>query len=313
MASYIFQGRRISRPRAALQGLLDRCAAPALARGLLDAMVAGEELVEDARGLRLGATWLDRSGGGELHTTIEEPPGAVVRDEQTGRTLAFGVIFGGGRGLRVGGHLLEVRRWDDFKVEVRRVADEALARGEWRYSARPWLRGAGQPQAVRRYLGLAEDEWPVVAAGDGATAYVFHFGGARRRAALELLAARGRDAPAPRAITDWMLALPAGLRAKPGWLAPSSPATLDSAVAGRLAELERTLGRPAANRRLPLEARLDEVRGWLRLDDELARCRAACWTRPRDPAVEAVLRALGAGSLAAEEAAEEDDASPEAL
>jgi hypothetical protein len=69
------------------------------------------------------------------------------------------------------------------------------------------------------------------------------------------------------------------------------------------AKLARTLAPPAANRRRPLEKRLDEVRGWLRLGDELTAFQAARWTRPRDPAVGAVSRALGAGSLAAKEAA----------
>ena len=156
VASYILQGRRIARSRGKVQGLLDARAAPVAARGLLDAMVAGEELREDAGGLRLGDEWLDRLGRGELHSVIEESPGATVEEEATGRKIASGIVFREGRGLRAGGHLLEVRRWNDFKIQVRQVSDEALARGEWRYGSRPWLRGAGQPQAVRRYLGLAE-------------------------------------------------------------------------------------------------------------------------------------------------------------
>ena len=53
------------------------------------------------------------------------------------------------------------------------------------------------------------------------------------------------------------------------------------------------LGRPAANKRLPLDARLDEVRGWLRLDEELAWLQRAPWTHGHPPEVTAVLRALG--------------------
>ncbi len=37
----------------------------------------------------------------------------------------------------------------------------------------------------------------------------------------------------------------------------AGPSTLALALAARFDVLERTLGRPAANRRLPLEARLD--------------------------------------------------------
>lgn len=294
VASYIAQGRRIARSRAKVQGLLDRCAAPPVARGLLEAMVAGGELLEDAAGLRLGAEWLDALGRGELHSTIEEEGGAVVEEEGTGRKIASGVLLREGRGLRAGGHLLEVRRWGDFKIQVRHVADETLALGEWRYASRPWMRGAGQPSAVRRYLGLAEEEWPLVEAGDGASAYLFHFGGARRRAVLELLAAQDLGTPDPAEINDWCLILPADVADKPAWLTHPRPATLHLAVAARLERLEEMLGRPAANKRLPLDARLDEMRGWLRLDEELVSLRGAPWTRGHPPEVTAVLRALGA-------------------
>jgi ATP-dependent Lhr-like helicase len=306
VASYILQARRISRARGKVQGLLDRCAEPVVAGRLLDGMVAREELLEDARGLRLGEEWLDRLGRGEIHSTIEEPPGVTVEDEETGQKIASGVAFQRGRGLRAAGHLLEVRRWSDFKLEVRRVSDERLARGEWGYRSRPWLKGAGQPQAVRRYLGLAEDQWPVIPAGDGETLYVFHFGGARRRAVLELLAAQSPDAPGPDAIDEWLLLLPISLThptRKPDWLTQGNRAALDGAIAARLSRLERVLGRPQANRALPFAARLDEVRGWLRLDEELARLRDATWTTAHEPEVEAILRALGATIVAEDDEA----------
>lgn len=62
--------------------------------------------------------------------------------------------------------------------------------------------------------------------------------------------------------------------------------------------MERTLGRPVANRRLPHDARIAEVRGWLRLDEELAALRRATWARPVDPEAETLLVALGAAILA---------------
>ena len=124
---------------------------------------------------------------------------------------------------------------------------------------------------------------------------------------LELIAASGAHlpgVPGPGAINEWFLRLPAGVRDKPAWLTRAGPATLDLAIAGRLEALERALGRPAANKRLPFEARLDEVRGWLRLGEELARLRDAVWTTAHEPEVAAVLRALGAAVIAA--AAERD-------
>ena len=297
VASYIFQGRRIARPRAQLQDLLDGCASPVLARALLDTMLANDELSADASGLRLGEEWRARVPYGDIHATIEDDGGATVADEATGRPIASGVAFGGGRGLRAGGHLLEVRRWTDFRIEVRHVAEEARAEGAWRYRSRPWLHGAGQPQAVRRYLGLGPDDWPIVPTGDGATVRVFHFGGARRRAVLELLAAQDPAAPLPGDITDWLIALPGTIAARPAWLSRPA-ASLGPAIDARLERLERTLGRPAANRRLPREARLAEVRDWLRLDEELAALRRATWAHTSDPEAETILMAIGAVVLA---------------
>lgn len=297
IASYILQGRRIARPRAAIQALLDHCAPPALARDLLDTMIANGELIAAADGLRLGEEWLARVRYGDIHATIEEDAGAAVEDEATGRTIATGIAFRAGRGLRAGGHLLEVRRWTDFRIEVRHVADEARAEGDWRYRSRPWLHGAGQPQAVRRYLGLGPDVWPIVPVGDGAAVWVFHFGGARRRAVLELLAAQAPDAPPRGDITDWFLALPAPPAAPPAWLVGTA-AALGPTIAARLERLERTLGRPAANRRLPRSARLAEVRGWLRLEEELAALRRATWERIADAEIGTILTAIGAAVLA---------------
>ncbi len=297
IASYIMQGRRIARPRAQLQALLDDRAPQPLARDLLDTMIANEELIAAADGLRLGEAWLDRVRYGDIHATIEEEEGATVEDEATGRTIATGIAFRAGRGLRAGGHLLEVRRWNDFRIEVRHVADEARAEGDWRYRSRPWLHGAGQPQAVRRYLGLEPDAWPIVPVGDGATVWVFHFGGARRRAVLELLAAQNPFAPPPGDITDWFLALPASFVARPAWLGGTADA-LEPTIAARLERLERALGRPAANRHLPRSARLAEVGGWLRLDEELAAVRRATWARVADAEIGTILAALGAAVLA---------------
>jgi ATP-dependent Lhr-like helicase len=298
VASYILQGPRIARPRAQVQDLLDACAPSPLDRALLDTMIGNDELRAGPDGLRLGEEWLGRVGYGDIHTVIEDDGGAAVEDEATGRKIATGIAFRAGRGLRAGGHLLEVRRWTDFKIEVRRVADEARAQGDWRYRSRPWLHGAGQPQAVRRYLGLAPDEWPIVPAGDDESACVFHFGGARRRAVLELLAAQDPDAPAPDDITDWLIVLPAGVIAPPPWLTRPTAAALGPTIAARLGRLERTLGRPAANRRLPRDARIAEIGGWLRLDDELPALRRATWARPADPEVETLLVAIGAAILA---------------
>jgi len=91
IASYLFQGRRIARPRARLQALLDDCAPPVLARDLLDTMIANDELISDASGVRLGEEWRSRVPYGDIHSTIEDEGGATVTDQATGRPIASGV------------------------------------------------------------------------------------------------------------------------------------------------------------------------------------------------------------------------------
>jgi hypothetical protein len=255
---------------------------------LLDTMIQSGELVQDADRLRLGEFWMSKTSHGGIHSTIEGTPGVSVVDEQTGQQIATGVSFRGGSGMRVGGELLQVRRWQDRAVEVRRVGQQHLARGDWGYRTRAWIKGAGQPQAVRHYLGISENEWLIVPSGD--FDYMFHFGGGRRAAMLKLLVGR------PVVANEWLLRLPGTLHGKPRWATHVSTALVEIALSERIDALERELGRPGANRALPLEVRVDEVRGWLRVDEELARIRNAIWTPTEDKELEAVLLELIEGT-----------------
>ncbi len=290
VASYIFQSPQVGRDRAKVQEFLDTCAAPIVARSILPTMIAAGELLEDASGVRRGKLWLEAANRGEIHSNIEGTAGATVADEATGRAIATGVQAQTGRGLRTGGHLLEVRKWTDFKIEVRRVSDADLATGEWRYSSQPRMQGAGQPEAVRRYLGFDEGDWPLVHGDDAA--YLFHFGGARRRAVIELAAAHRGHQLAKDASNEWYLRLSAGSVDKPTWLTGVGPATLDLQIASHLETLERTLGRPAANKRLPIDVRIDEVRGWLHLEAEVAQLHASRWVPVREVELRRILLAL---------------------
>jgi len=277
--------------------LLDECAPPVVAAGLLDHMVRTEELHEDGSGLRLGRDWLEAAACGEIHANIEGTFGATVEDARTGAKIATGVLYRSGKAVQIGGDLLRVRRWTERKIEVDRLGGKGMPTGEWSYSSRAWARGPGQPQAVRRYLDLDEQTWPMLTVGGWACA--FHFGGARRRAVLGLLA----DEQDSVRVTDWYIRLPATQGAvKPPWVANPRPAVLALQLYERLDTLERQLARPAANRRLPVEARLEEIREWLDLDAEIAAMRAARWEPVLEPAVASALQAL-AGCL---EESEED-------
>lgn len=291
LASYIFQAPRRHRHRNRLQELLDACAAPVVARSLLDHLLDIGELEQDADQIRLGEYWRDQTGRGEIHSNIEGSPGETVVDERSGQAIAHNVSFRGGTGLRAGGELLQVRAWRDRKIEVRRVADARLARGEWSYSSRAWVKGAGQPQSVCRYLGIAEDEWPVIV--EEGWSYVFHFGGVRRRAVLEL-AAEGPDLSQVK-VNEWFIEIPTLDEDRPLWIAQMSPALLEIGLASNLGRLERLLARPQANKSLPLDVRINEIRSWLQMDKTVAEIQRAHWVRAEDADLREVLSILKDG------------------
>lgn len=295
IASYIFQAPKRARSRQKLQSLLDTCAAPVVAKSLIPAMIDAGELIEDASGVRLGGFWLDMVQRGQIHSNIENAVGSSVIEERTGNVIAHGLRAQRGRGLSAGGYLLELRKWNDFKMEVRHVSDAALASGEWSYATKPRAQGAGQPEAVRRYLGLAHDQWPILESDD--TVYVFHFGGTRRQAAIELAAEAANQKLKAGTVNAWYLKLPSGPNVKPRWLTDVPASSLDIGILSKLDSLEYTLGRPSANKELPIDVRLDEIRGWLRIDVEAKSLSASVWTRPSDPELRRVLRAFVAAPI----------------
>jgi ATP-dependent Lhr-like helicase len=290
LASYISQSPRRTRSRPIVQQLLESCAPPIVHQNLLDSLVANNELIEDPNGIRLGEHWLELESRGAIHSCIEDTGGSSVVDELTGRVIAHGIEQHTGSGIQTGGHLLQVRKWNDNKIEVRRTTSSTLAAGDWRYISQPRMQGSGQPEAVRRYLEIPDMEWPIVS--DENWSYCFHFGGARRKAVIGLAAAQAGNQSERLMVNDWYLRLTATSLDKPSWLTSSGPATLDIAIASRLEQLEHGLGRPWANAHLPQTVRIDEVRGWLNVDDELEHFRRSRFSRVTDVALRNVLLSL---------------------
>lgn len=290
LASYIFQGPKRARPRGKLEELLRGMAVPLVSERLLDHLIANGELLESGDGIRLGDLWLERAERGSIHSNIESGAGATVIDETSGAEIASDVRFSGGFGLKAAGKLLEARRWCDRKLEVRETSEELTATGSWGYVSRAWIKGIGQPDAVRRYLEIGIQEWPLLCFPD--RVLVFHFGGGRRQAIIDLLIGYARISHEDVRVNEWLLRLPAASGVKPEWLTAASSMALQVQIRARLDALERTLGRPAANKCLPDEAREAEVREWLRLDEELAAIAAAAWVEPDDDDTRRVLRLL---------------------
>lgn len=293
LASYIFQAPRTSRLRGNLENLVASCAPELEPVSLIRHLISTGELQADAGGVGLGPGWTDATAKGDIHSNIEARGGNSVVDESSGDTLAVGVDYRGGPRLSIAGHLLDVKSWRDRRIEVRQAKDSGGALGDWSYTSKAWVQGAGQPQTVRRYLGLAADVWPVLPNAGGGMA-VFHFGGARRKALLKLLLSR-MPATSGVKVDNWILRLPGSRPTKPAWLMDVGPGIIDVLIAGHLEALENALGLPSANKHLPLEVRAAEVRSWLNVEQQLEAVQSSVWATVADPDLSEALHVLRQG------------------
>jgi ATP-dependent helicase Lhr and Lhr-like helicase len=274
-ASYVFQARTRSRSVRQLHELF-AVAEPSLNAATFLRHLCGEgDLVEDESGIRLGR-FADATARGEIHSNIESAPGASVVDFETGAQIALGVRYDGGRSLSIAGNPLEVKTWRDRKLEVRRQAQAGHEDARWGYVSGAWFTGAGQPQSVRRYLGIPESQWPIV--DHAGESFVFHLGGGRRQAVLRLISDRELQSGV-RTITPWYVRFRHVVESKPTWLGTTGPAMLDLLLGETLDTLERLLARPSANRYLPREVRVAEVREWLRAPSEVDAAQNSDWNR----------------------------------
>ena len=282
ISSYIFQAPRRSRNRSMLVDLVNSCMEQKVGGSVLDHMIAQDEIKEDHEGIRLGDNWLESCDRGEIHSNIEGTYGVTVIDEVTGKEFAKGISFGGGKILQIGGSLLEVRKWGERKLEVRKASKNAKADASWSYCCRAWTKGSGQPEAVRRYLEFSELEWPVLYNENSLC--VFHFGGNRRRSVLEMILGIAHRAHEAIKVNNWFLTLEdRKFDGKPSWLKEVGPATLEVSISRNIDRLERTLGRPLSNKKLPIDVRVDEVRQWLQLGKELKHFEDCIWVPVSDP------------------------------
>lgn len=274
IASYIYQAPRRYRSESQLLSLAAECAPVEIASEVLRHMISSGELKFENERISLGQDWLDQAAGGAIHSTIESTYGATVVDAATGDRLAEGIRLNSDGQLRIGGHNYRVLGGNVWRIEVeasRRPDVEAT----WRYaSSGPRFVGAGQPYAVRRHLGIADHVWPIVRV-EGRD-HVFHFGGARRRVLLTLLASDLDVLD----ITEWAIIFAGDAPDQPpDWLLRAAEAPLVRAARDSLESIERMLARPRANAYLPERVRHDEIVRWLGIPGELQAMKAAIWQR----------------------------------
>lgn len=282
VASYIFQSPRRKRSREAVIEFIEQCTPEINSIDILDHLVHLEIFLEDEVGIKLNKEWLDRSGRGEIHSNIESGHGTSVVDVDTGSLIAQGIRYNAGKILNVGGNFLNITKWRDRKLEVRREKERVLPDAVWSYLTRSWIKGDGQPQAVRDYLGFLPAEWPVIFING--VRCIFHFGGARRKTLLKLISKEGLRQDADIIINEWFLEIPAfKYTGKPEWLTSIGKGTLRLTIYDEIDKLERSLGRPTINRKLPLDVRYKEIESWLRLDSELEHYELCEWNVARLP------------------------------
>ena len=151
--------------------------------------------------------------------------------------------------------------------------------------SRAWFKGSDQPQSVRRYIGISENIWPCVDVDN--QRHIFHFGGSRRKAFLQLAAGDGKIE-----VNEWYITISDSQHGKPAWATDLKAWRIDLSVLDSLDSLEKTLGRPKANQTLPVDARVDEIKGWLMIDEEAKCLNNSSWTDEVDLETSDFLTAL---------------------
>lgn len=285
IASYIMQGPGRSRSRSKILQFLSYRMGGHEASELLDHLVSAGDFIAEHDHMRLSEEWIEKCASGSVHSTIERPAGQSVVDADTGSCIAEGVRVGGLGSIAVGGDVFRIADWDKRRVYVRRSTEEFARLGDWSYTSRAWFRGAGQPQAVRRYLGVADAVWPVLCLNG--LHRVFHFGGSRRRVVLEFL----RDmAQVEAQVNDWFLDLsPSDAAAKPRWLEDIRPGVLTLSILNHVPRIERLLGRPSTNAKLPSSLRATEIKLWLSIKKENQAIGGAAWSPVQDESLRIAL------------------------
>lgn len=292
LASFIFQGPRAERPHEIVRELLTTYMSEAETEQLITHLVSTADLDMNDAGIKLGAAWLDATERGAIHCNIEGQSGFTVRDQRTGDAIAGNIRYKSGNQMSIAGNKLNVTRVHDWNIDVERNAVRQGDQAQWSYASSLFVRGASQPQAVRRHLKFLENEWPIVASDIGTV--VFHFGGARRKAFLDLLVRRAGLEKEVK-LYDYHMVLPLQATDKPQWLNDVGPATLEVVLPQHFERLERVLARPNANKKLPVELRIAEVASWLNVPAQLLAVQASRWVQVADPQVRRSLMILAGG------------------
>jgi len=175
-----------------------------------------------------------------------------------------------------GKRLLTTSITDENVILVRNLREgQEESPGKILYGSRSWTTGPDQQYAVRKLLKISADTWPAFKFGD--KHFIFHFGGARRKTVLNMIKSNTDEKLPGWKVTDWLLVMPSEDLVKPEWLSEVIPGLLQLAISDNIDGLERSLGRPYANKKLPLSLRVEEIKQWLQLEDEIKAIKESNW------------------------------------
>ena len=268
VASYVFQAPDRWRPEAKLHSFLGTCADEVLRDSLVPHMVETGELRRRDLDLILGPFWTERASTGAMHSVIESTAGATLISENDGSAIAQDINYRGGSRLQVSGKAFEVKGVESGgRVVIAKGGNAKRDDAQWNYVSSPRARLRQSVSEVRLYLGFREDEWPLYRGR-----WLFHFGGVARKQVLQILLP---DDLKVESATEFYICFAAPCSLPLRWMHSATRATIESEIPGKLESLEQDLGLPYASGRLPMGARIEQVAGWLNIDNELAILQAA--------------------------------------
>lgn len=265
--SYTFQSPQKRRRAGTLERLAESsglCSSAEM-RAVVDHMLSCGDLSGDAEYVWLGPNWADRTA--LLHTVIEDAGGMQVVDDRTGTSLAHGVRYAGGDRLTPGGKTLDVKAVAANTIRTR-PGQDAAREADWSYAARSMVLGPSQGFALKRFLGIAPGDWPLLDTADGVA--VFHLGGAPMQLLVDVIAAVSGLIPSASSAFALTLAK-SDVSTFEQSLSRSSEAQVLVAVRRQLDQVERRLGLPFANRSMPADLRLTEVASTIGLPSAIGR------------------------------------------
>jgi ATP-dependent Lhr-like helicase len=270
IASYLFQSQNKKRPLKKLKelfnsGLIDED----IFDSILNQMIREGELKEEGNSgttIKLGQYWLDEADEmGKIHTNINSQFGMTVVDKATGQPIARGIIHKEGTGISIGGKGFEICKWNDRTLEVKNAVGKIKPSGSWQYVPSSGYINSNQATTVKHYLEVDEKLWPIIRRNG--FVYVFHLGGARTHAILELIINDYMPGSKAVKVNDWYICFNAmDFSGKPaaftGFNLPLLKLSLQDSER-ILGKIERIMNRPAASKKLPFKARILEIWEWL--------------------------------------------------